>query len=272
MSGDRPPHAVLVRDPERFAAPAVAAVLGRRAGAPALDFVASARRAWGLVAESLPAADAEALAADLTAAGQPALAAPSSLLEETPPPTTVAKCELSGDGFDLVSGRANAAPERFSWTKLAALCAGAVEERTTATVVEGGGPREATERAVRLGLTVATGLPLMKAKAETKRVVERVERALVLDLLFLEPSRRLRVDARSFDFSVLGPRMTYAAEPNFLALLEELGSRAPAARRGRGTRALLARQPAARSLYESYEDLAREERWLLTLAALRAAP
>ncbi|MBI3564319.1 MAG: hypothetical protein HY079_03885 [Elusimicrobia bacterium] len=272
MSGGRPPHAVLVRDPERFSPPAVAAVLGRRAGAPALDFAASARRAWGLVAESLPAADADSLAADLTAAGQPALAAPSSLLEDPPPPTAVGKCELAGDGFDLVSGRANAAPERLSWTKLAALCAGAVEERTAATVTEGGGPREAAERAVRLGLTMATGLPLMKGKTETKRVVERRERALVLDLLFLEPARRLRVDARSFDFSVLGPKMTYAAEPNFLALLEELCSRAPRALRGKGTRALLARRPAAESLYESYDDLSREERWLLTLSALRAAP
>jgi len=34
---------------------------------------------------------------------------------------------------------------------------------------------------------------------------------------------------------------------------------------------LLARRPAAESLYESFDDLGREERWLATLTALRAA-
>lgn len=269
---ERPPHAVLLRAPAKFAAPAVAAVLGKRARQPALDFVVGARRGWGLVAESLPAEEAEALAADLTAAGLPALAAPTSLLETPAAPTPVGKCELSGDGFDLVSGRENAAPERFPWNRLTALCAAAVTTVSTATVTEGGGPAEAAERAVRLGLSMATGLPLMKAKTETKRVVERKERVLVLDLLFLEPSRRLRVDARSFDFSVLGPRMTYAAEPNFVALVEELAARAPRALRNKGARAILEKRPAADGAYDSFEDLDREERWLLSLAALKAAP
>lgn len=267
----RPPHAVLARSPETFAPAAVAAVLGKRAGQPALDFMAAARRAWGVVAESLPAAEAEALAAELTAAGQPALPAPASLLETPPAPVPVGKAELAGDGFDVVSGREGAAPERLSWAKLAAVCAGSVELRSSATVTEGGGPAEATERAVRVGLTMVTGLPLMKGKTETKRAVETKERVQVMDLLFWEPSRRLRIEARAFDFSLLGARMAYAAEPNFLLLLEELASRAPSALRGKGTRALLARRPAAESLYESLDDLGREERWLLTLAALRAA-
>jgi hypothetical protein len=269
--GTRPPQAVLVRSPEKFSATAVAAVLGRRAGAPALDFVGPARRAWGIAAASLPAADGESLAAALTEAGQTALAVPASLLEDPAAPILVGKAELSGDGFDVVSGRENAAPERLSWGKLAAVCAAAVEVRTSATVTEGGGPQEAAERAVRIGLTMVTGLPLMKKKTETKRVVETKDRALSVDLVFLEPSRRVRIDARAFDFSVLGAKMAYAAEANFLVLLEELTARAPAALRGKGTRALLARRPAADSLYESYDDLEREERWLLTLAALRAA-
>ncbi len=270
-AAERPPHAVLVRSPEKFAATAVAAVLGRRAGTPALDFVGPVRRAWGLAARELPAAEAESLAAALTEAGQAAVAVPASLLEEPPAPVVVSKAELSGDGFDVVSGRENAAPERLSWTKLAALCAAAVEVRTSTTVIEGAGPRELAERTVRLGLSVATGLPLMKKKTETKRVVETKDRLLCVDLLFLEPARRMRIEARAFDFSVLGPKMTYAAESNFLVLLQELAARAPGALRGKGTRALLARRPSGESLYESMDDLAREELWLLTLASLRAA-
>ncbi|MFI5350688.1 MAG: hypothetical protein ACHQ2Z_14170 [Elusimicrobiota bacterium] len=268
--GGRPPHAVLVRSPEKFLPTAVASVLGKRAKAPALDFVAAVRRSWGLIAESLPAGDAEALAAELTAAGQTALAAPSSLLEAPQPPVPVAKAEFSGDGFDVVSGRENTAPERLSWTRLAALCAAGLEVRTSTTVTETS-PMDIGEKAMRLGLTMATGIPMMGSKKEVKRVVETKDRALMLDLLFLAPSRRLRIDARAFDYSLLGPKMGYGAEVNFHALLAELVARAPGSLRGKGTRAMLARRPAGESHYESLDELEREERWLLTLAALRAA-
>ncbi|MDE2140957.1 MAG: hypothetical protein KGL74_13480 [Elusimicrobia bacterium] len=271
MSEDeRPPHAVLVRGSAQFSPSAVAGVLAKRAKAPALDFVAPVRRAWGVVAEALPAPEAVSLAAELTAAGQAAVAVPASLMETPPAPVFVSKAELSADGFDLVAGRANAAPERLSWSRLAAVCAAAIEERSSKTITETT-QVEMGEQAVRLGLTMATGIPLMKSATQTQRVVETRDRALALDLLFLEPARRLRVDARAFDFSLLGPKMGYGAEANFLALIQELASRAPAALRGKGTRALLAKRPAGESLYESFDDLAREERWLLTLAALRAA-
>lgn len=268
--GEGAPQAVLVRSPEKFAPMAVAGVLGRRAKAPALDFVAPARRAWGLVAETLSPEDAKSLAADLTAAGLDAVAVPASLLEAPASPVGVSKAELSREGFEILAGRANAAPERLAWSRLAAVCAASVEERSSKTVTETK-PVEAAEQAVRLGLTMATGLPLMKSASKVTRVVETRDRALVLDLLFLEPSRRLRVDPRAFDFSCLGAKMTYGAETNFLALVEELTARAPRALRGRGTRALLGRRPSAESSYESLDDLAREERWLQNLAALKAA-
>jgi hypothetical protein len=268
--GERPPHAVLVRAPDKFAPMAVAGVLAKRAKAPALDFVASARRAWGVVAESLPAAEAEALAKDLSAAGQEALAVPASLLETPAEPVSVSKAEFSAEGFDLVAGRAHAAPERLAWPRLAAICAAGIEERTSKTVTETAAV-EVGEQAVRLGLTMATGIPLMKSAKQTKRVVETRDRALILDLLFVEPARRLRIDPRAFDFSVLGAKMGYGAEVNFLALVEDLFARAPRALRGKGTRALLGRRPAAESFYESLDDLAREERWLLSLSTLRAA-
>lgn len=272
MSGDpRPPHAVLARSPEKFSPTAVAAVLGRRAGAPALDFVQAAKRSWGIVAESLPADEADSLAKALDEAGQPALAAPTSLLETPPSPAVVLKAELSGDGFDVVAGRENLAPERHSWSRLAALCAAAVETRTTTTVAAGPDPAQSAERAVRLGLTLVTGIPLGKGKTEAKRVVETRDRRLVLDLVFWEPARRLRVEADAFDYSLLGAKMGYGAETNFRALLEELAARSPRALKGKGSRSILDRRPAAESLYESLDDLAREERWLLTLTALRAA-
>jgi hypothetical protein len=269
MSGaERPPHAVLIRSPQAFSANSVAGVLARRARAPVLDFVAVVRRGWGVVAESLPASEAEELAAALTAGGQAALAAPTSLLESPAEAESVAKAELAGDGLDLVAGPEHLAPERMSWSRLAAVCAAGLGTSSTKTVVEG---PDLAAKAVRLGITLATGIPIPLGGGEKKRVIETRDRVLLLDLLFTEPARTLRIDGARFDYSLLGSKMVYSAEVNFSLLLAELAAHAPRALRGKGTRAMLAKRPAGESLYESLDDLRREQRWLLTLAALKAA-
>ncbi|MDE2489336.1 MAG: hypothetical protein KGM24_00705 [Elusimicrobia bacterium] len=271
MSGEeRPPHAVLVRSPEKFSAPKVAGVLAKRAKAPALDFIPAARRAWGIAAESLPAAEAEALAAELGAAGQESVAVPASLLESPPPPEGVQKAELSGDGFDVVSGRGNVPAARLSWTRLSVLCAAAVEVRATTTVTEVKTP-ELGEQVARLGLSLAMGMPMLKKSEEVKRTVETRDRRLVCDLLFRDPARLLRLEAHDLDYSLLGAKKGYGAEQNFCLLLAELSARAPRALHGRGARALLGHRPVAEARYESLDDLAREERWLAALASLGAA-
>ena len=193
---------------------------------------------------------------------------PTGLLEDVPAPVSATKAVFAAAGFELVAGRENVPPETFAWSRLAVLGAAALEVRLTKMVTESTGPAMG-EQALRLGLTLATGIPLLKKKVETKRTVETRDRRLFLDLVFAGPARRVRVDAGEFDYAALGPRKGYGAELNFIALLEELTSRAPKALLGRGTRALLGRRPSAESLYESFEDLGREERWLLSLSALQ---
>jgi hypothetical protein len=176
------------------------------------------------------------------------------------------KAELSGDGFDLNAGKAGAARERHSWAHLRALCAGTIETRTTKTVEEG---PSAAERAVRLGLTLTTGLPLAGGGTKAARV-EETSRRSVIELSFVEPARRVRVFADDFDYSLLGPAMAYSAELNFRLLVARLRDAAPRALRGRGARAILDKRPSGETIYASLEDLARELRWLTALAVLGA--
>ncbi|MDP3541462.1 MAG: hypothetical protein Q8T11_03215 [Elusimicrobiota bacterium] len=245
MSEGRPPHAALLRAPAGFDARLVAGVLARRSALPAESWLPVVRRAWGIVAEPSAAEDAEALAAALTAAGQPALAAPVSLLEEPPPEVVVTKAELSGDGFDVVAGR-GAEVERLTWTHLKVVSAGAV--------VEGG-----------LKPAAVPG-----GKGNTRPVSED-RRTPFIDLLFAAPARRLRIIAEGFDYAALGPKMSYSAELNFRTLAAELCARAPAALRGKGARGVLSKAPSGALEYESFDDVQREERWLLALSALEAA-
>lgn len=266
--GVRPPHAVLLREPARFDAQTVAVVLAANSKLPAETLLPVVRRGWGIVAEPSSAEDAEALAAALTAAGRPALAAPVSLIEEPPPPVVVLKGELAGDGFDVDEAKANAPRERLSWSRLRVLAAGQVTETSTKTVTEG---PSVAEKSVRLGVTLATGIPVGRGKETQRRVTE--ERSIpFIEMLFVaRPAKRVRIMAAAFDYSVLGPKMGYSAELNFRALVAELAARAPSALRSRGARAILEKAPSGRLAYESFDDAGRELRWLGTLVALEAA-
>ncbi len=267
MNEGRPPHAVILRAPARFNARVVAAALAKRSSLPAETLLPAVKRGWGLVAEPSAAEDAEALAADLSAAGQPAVAVPVSLIEEVPPAVSVTKADLSGDGFDILSGRGNAAHERLLWSHLSVLSAGVVIESGLKTVTEG---LSLAEKSVRLGVTMATGLPLLGRKGKTRQVSQE-KRTPFIELIFRAPARRVRILADGFDYAALGEQMSYSAELNFRALTAALAARTPGCLRGRGARAVLAKAPSGELAYESFADVEREERWLATLVALEAA-
>jgi hypothetical protein len=265
--GVRPPHAVLLRAPTRFDMKAVAAVLAGRGQLTAENWLPVVRRCWGIVAEPSVAEEAEALASALVSAGLAAVAVPVSLLEEPPAALVVTKADLAGDGFDIMAGRAGAEAQRLVWTHMKVLSAGAVSETSHKTVTEG---PSAGEKAVRLGASLVTGLPLMGGKTKTRQVTEE-RRTPFIEMLFVSPARRIRIFAAEFDYTVLGPKMSYSAELNFRALVTELAARAPGALRGKGARAILAKAPSGELAYESFDDAQREERWLLALDALGAA-
>ena len=222
------------------------------------------RKNWGILIEPSPAEEAEAVAEALTKAGCAAVAVPISLLDNPPAPELTAKAELAGDGFDVVSA---AGGERMSWSRLKVISAGAVSRSDLKSVTEG---PSLAEKSVRLGLTMATGLPLMSGKSKTRQVV-RERRESFIELIFVEPARRVRIMAGNFAFTALGEKMSYSAELNFRALVSELAARAPAALRGKGARGVLAKAPSGELAYESFEEVEREERWLLALAVLAAA-
>jgi hypothetical protein len=265
---DRPPHAVVLRAPCSFDAKKVSSVLAARSAAvTAESWLPVVRRGWGIVAEPSAAEEAEALAAALCAAGLAAVAVPVSLLEEPPAALAVTKAELAGDGFDVLAGRGNVERRRLIWTHMKVLSAGAVAATSQKTVTEG---PSSSEKAIRLGATMVTGLPLMGGKSTTRQVTEE-RRTPFIELVFTSPAVRVRVLAADFDYTALGAKMSYSAELNFRALVIELAARAPAALRGKGARGILSKAPSGELAYESFEDVQREVRWLLALDALGAA-
>lgn len=240
LTGELPSAAALSK--------ALAPALGR----PAVDLAPALRRCRGLVDLDASEASARLQVGALTSAGIPALALPASLIEDLPPAEPLASLGLPR-------------PVRL-------VAAAAFTQRSARTVVVDEGP-SAGKRALGLGLTMATGLPpSVFGAGGAKKVEKRVESSELLyfaDVLAGAPLRRWRVDAHDFDFSCLGDRMGLDAAGNFRAVLKlllEAGERSNA-----GARGLLSGVPVLQLGYESVEDLEREERWLLTLAALDKA-
>ena len=208
------------------------------------------RRCWGIVEQDADEPGARREAQALCAAGLPALAVPANLIEELPAAQVVRAL-----GVD--SGPA----------KLLAAAAFTQRQSRVVRVEEGPG---AGRRALQLGLSMATGMPLNLfggGKKEVEKTLSSSELLFYLDVYLSEPPRRLRVNAQDFDFSCLGERKGYDAAGNFRRLLE---SKAPlAAALNVGARGLLDGRPVRELGYESLDDLEREARWLLTLIALK---
>ncbi|MDD5628080.1 MAG: hypothetical protein PHU21_03380 [Elusimicrobia bacterium] len=257
-------YAVLLRKPEQLAFPALAEILARRRGCPTLDAMASARSCWGILEQDREEAAAKDLAAALTAAGLEALALPQNLLEELPAAQAAAKADLDQRVFFSDSGEAlpAAAP--------VLLCA-AIIKRTVTQTIKVQKDIGLAQKALQVGLIMASGLPIRTAsmRKEEGKVVASTELRGLLDLVFVEPDRRLRVVSDDFDYSCLKDKKTFDSLSNFRLLARRLAGFWPEAGRSRGLRFILENQPQREMGYESPVDLERESRWLLTLKALR---
>lgn len=244
-------YTVLVADAAHWKPAEIARVLAAYKRVPAADIAVSLRRAWGIVAQGLEPAEAERQAAALLAGGFCALSVPDSLVEEPPVAALAPALELARvqDGLVLVAAG--------EWREVT---------RSEVTVQEG---PTLGQKALRVGL-FAVGIPLPGPGARSvKKTVESADLACVLDLIYEKPARRLRVDARSFDFSCLGARKAYDAGTNFRRLAAELAALAGDGRINRGARILRDGRPTREMGYEALADLEREERWLLALRALK---
>lgn len=242
-------YAVLLASQEALKPGPLAQALAPVLKCPAMDLASPMRRCFGLVAVDVEEASARAQAQALDKAGLPALAVPVNLLEDLPRAEPLAGLSL---------------PQ-----PVALVVAGAFTERSSKTVKteeEAG----SGERALAIGITLATGLPPslfgVGGKKEVERRIEKSELLFYADVYAGKPLRRLRLDAQDFDYSVLGERKGYDAPGNFRKVLESVCS--GAARLGTGAKGLLVGQPIRQLGYETIADMEREARWLLTLTAL----
>jgi hypothetical protein len=210
------------------------------------DQINAAENGWGILAESLTADQGQFLVENLSQAGLKSRCVSSLVpLPEVHP----------------LSRWESAITDQLVLIAVAGIT---ITSKTSKTVKEG---PTAAQKILNTGILLTTGLPI-KIGGKERTVVtthQSSDLAFFLDLIYKNPSRRLRIDAQNFDYSFLKERKLYFVMGNFKLLVEDVVNAVPAAWRNHGSRVLLENKPIQTMGYESLEDLERETRWLLTL-------
>lgn len=246
--------------------PVLAQVLGSASGLDLDTAAAAARHCWGLLGENLDEAAADGLVRRCGDLGVNALRLPGTSVRPLPAPQPVKKVifETGAAVFTAEAGKTVLArPD-----DLEVLAAAPIKESFLKTVKTTEGP-SAGEKAFRLGIMAATGLPIGLGKTkEVNKQVKSFELAFYLDLLFKDGGARLRLTSDDFDFSGLKEKKTYSSQVNFRVLCGELATFAPLAFKNAGLRAIIEGAPLAPLPYDSLSDLEKE---ILRLALARGA-
>jgi hypothetical protein len=173
----------------------------------------------GLLADNLVPEQAEALAAALREAGEPCFVAPAAEVVPLPRGVTIRAARATPTELGPVAGHGRQEPA--PWAKAIALALGWVTVEREAQEIRqdhghAGRPMGRIEgRGRYVGPPVGAGLALQP------------EARLWLDLVFLHPLRRYRIDSQHFDYSLLGKVERPAGEANLQALARSFLRAAP---------------------------------------------
>jgi hypothetical protein len=247
---ETPRFALIQRDRESWDPTSLAKALAAVRGTPVQDQALAARRAWGIVADDLSEAEARALGNSLRSAGVECAVGPTAKLARLPPAEAVRTLDELPAAQPIM------------------VAVGGITVTTTTTKTEKAGPSPG-QKAASAAIMMATGLPIKVGgrKREVTKTQHDQSLFFCADLYYEAPSRRVRVEASTFDFSCLSERMLYQAQGNLKLLIGDLVEAAPEAWKNHGARVLLEGRPIRTMGYGSLEDLEREARWLLTLRA-----
>lgn len=253
-------YRVITADEKLPAIPVLAKVLGAASGLDLDTAAAAARHCWGLLGEGLDEAAADALVRNCGELGVKTIKLQETEALTLPPPLPVKKITFDAGAAIFTAGAGRAIPARPE--DLTVLAAAPIKQEFLKTVKTSEGP-SAGEKAFRLGIMAATGLPIGMGKTkEANKQVKSFELAFYLDLLFKDGATRLRLTSDDFDFSGLNEKKTYSSQVNFRVLCGELAAFAPQAFKNAGLRAIIEGTPLTLLPYDSLSDLEKEIRRL----------
>lgn len=198
-------------------------LLAQHAGLLKLEAKTTCVQGGGVPADNLEPQGAEALAAALREAGEPCFVAPAGEMAPLPRAIPVHATRLSATDLGPLDqvGRQEKAP----WDKAIVLALAGVgverEERKISRDDSILTRAVGTAGAMSLGGMAGVALSVSGAAARSAVSADtshRTEQRVWLDLVFLHPLRRYRIDSGQFDYSVLGEQLAMTGEANVQTL------------------------------------------------------
>jgi len=226
-----------------------------------------ARHCWGFMGENLSPAAAASLAEKCGTYGVKTITLPSVKMARREAPVLIKKADLGTGAFSYTGGAGLGANANFS--DILVLSAAPIKEET-AKIVKSVESPSSGEKALRLGIMAATGLPIGIGKSkEVKKEVKTSETAFRLDIILKQANTRLRLNPAAFDFSCLKEKKTYSSQMNFKVMCAELAALAPKALKNTGLWAIIEHKPLGAAAYDGMEDFEKETSRLNMLALER---
>ena len=231
-------------------------------GIPVFDASKKVRDAGGILLENAPREVADKLAAGLGKAGVVSVVAPMDRLARLVP---AVDCKLRREGDGLKAQVPGGADVMLPLARIRILAVFALKETTRDVKKVTEGPTLAS-KALRMGISLSTGIPLPKQKTKVvEKVTENEAFVFFLDVVTTD-GKRFRATADALDYGFLGDRKLHQALGNFKLLIADLAVACPNALRNLGAEIMLASRPVSQMGYSSPADVDRELRWMLTVA------
>ncbi len=214
---------------------------------------------YGFLGFNLSKEKSKALIGACLACDIKAVSMPSESMPKLAPALEIKKADFSGQYLIYENQGLQLKAEL---EKLKVIAYAPISRETIKVIKEKQGPG-AGEKAMRLGIMMATGLPLGLGKSkEVSREIHQSETLLYLDMIFDE-ELRLRINSDNFDFSCLKEQKGYSSHTNFKNLCLKLAETSPKAWKNSALFDLLDGAMAPSFKYETLSDLEKEEKRLI---------
>jgi hypothetical protein len=194
-------------------------LLVQHAGMLRLEAATACSHGGGFLVDNLDPKKAEAVAAALQAVGEPCFVVPAAEVVPLPRAVPVHSVHLTKTDLgptDTV-GREESAPWEVAIVLGLAGVALDQEERRPGRDQSVWSQRVGTAGAVALGGMAGVALSVagsaLRAATSTE-TVHKTEQRVWLDLVFLKPLRRYRIDSGQFDYSILGDQLAMTGDLN----------------------------------------------------------
>ncbi len=198
-------------------------LLVQHAGMLRLEAVTACSHGGGFLVDNLDPARAEAVAAAMQQVGEPCFVVPAAEIVPLPRAVPIHSVRLTRSDLgptDTV-GRQESAPWETAIVLALAGVATEKEERRSRRDQSVLSQRVGTAGALTMGGVAGVALSVAGSAlraATSSETVHKTEQRVWLDLVFLKPLRRYRIDSGQFDYSLLGEQRAMTGELNIQRL------------------------------------------------------